>query len=460
MSDALLEEIAEYVCNPPVFSKKAWDTAHLCFTDSIACALLAHKAPACQHLIGPIVPEAICTTGSRVIGTKYHLDPIQAAFNNGLLIRWLDYNDTWLAKEWGHPSDNLGGILSITNWIPEITIKDVLQSMILAYEIQGVLALENSMNSIGFDHVFFVKIATTAVAMKLLRGDKNDVVNAISQAFIDTGPLRTYRHAPSTGPRKSWAAGDATSRGVFLALLTKRGEPGYSKALSSPKWGFNDVLLSGKEWNLSRSLSDYVMENILFKVAFPAEFHAQTAVEAAFALHKKHKKKIDKIQSIEIATQEAAIRIIDKTGPLHNPADRDHCLQYMVAVGLLKGNLEANDYEEGSREIDSLREKMHVVEDSNFSKDYLDPNKRSIGNRVTISFEDGTKDSAQVEYPIGHKRRRKEAEPLLYKKFEGAVMGHFKGARAEGILEMFTEKKALEELSVRDFMECLSIETF
>ena len=455
MSDPLLEEIAEYVCNPPDFSKKAWNTAHLCLSDSIACALLAHKAPACQHLVGPIVSESTCANGSCVIGTKHRLDPVQAAFNNGLLIRWLDYNDTWLAKEWGHPSDNLGGILALANWLPDLRVKDVLQSMILAYEIQGILALENSMNSIGFDHVFFVKAATAAVAMKLLGGDKNAVVNALSQAFIDTGPLRTYRHAPSTGPRKSWAAGDATSRGVFLALLTKKGEPGYSKALSSPKWGFNDVLFSGKKWKLLRPLESYVMENILFKVSFPAEFHAQTAVEASFELHQRHKEKIDQIQSIEIATQEAAIRIIDKTGPLHNPADRDHCLQYMVAVGLLKGSLEADDYESGSKVIDSLRKKMCVIEEPKFSKDYLDPNKRSIGNRVTIIFEDRTKDSAEVEYPIGHQRRREEAKPLLQKKLEGAVNGHFKSLQAEEILEMFADKESLEKMPVRDFSERL-----
>ncbi len=420
--DPLLTTIADYVLSfdAPAGSE-AMETARLCLMDSLGCAMLALGFPACTKLLGPVVPGAGVPGGARVPGTRYELDPVRAAFNIGAMIRWLDYNDTWLAAEWGHPSDNLGGILAVADYLGrqgrDIRIRDVLRRMVQTYEIQGVLALDNSFNRVGLDHVLLVRIATAAVAAAMLGGGRDEVVNALSNAWIDGGALRTYRHAPNTGPRKSWAAGDATSRGVWLALHSLRDETSCPSALSAKHWGFQDVLFRSREVMLSRPLGSYVMENILFKVSYPAEFHAQTAVEAAVQLHPAVKEQPDTVERIEMETQEAGKRIIDKTGPLSNPADRDHCLQYMVAVALLKGSLTAGDYEDEAAadpRIDELREKMSVVENERFTRDYLDPEKRSIANAVRVFFYDGAAtERVEVQYPLGHRRRRAEGVPLL-----------------------------------------------
>jgi 2-methylcitrate dehydratase len=402
------------VLGATITSEEAYDTAYYCLLDSIGCGILALGYPACTKLLGPVVPGASLANGARVPGTNYVLDPVTAAFNIGCIIRWLDFNDTWLAAEWGHPSDNLGAILSVADYLSrngsDITVRDVLTWMIKAHEIQGVLALENSFNRVGLDHVLLVRIASTAVATAMLGGDRGQVINAISNAFLDGGALRTYRHAPNTGSRKSWAAGDATARGVWHALMSLRGEMGYPGALSTPTWGFSDVLFKGRPIKPSRSLGSYVMEHVLFKISFPAEFHAQTAVEAAIALHPLVKDRLDQIDRIEITTHESAMRIIHKTGPLHNPADRDHCLEYMTAIGLIFGNLTADHYEEAiaaDSRIDALRARMLVREKAEYSRDYMDPEKRSIPNAVQIVFQDGTYSArVEVEYPVGHRRRR------------------------------------------------------
>src|SRR5690625_4262624 len=398
--DELIEEITDYVLNKEITSEEAYQTAYYVLVDTIGCGILALNYPECRKLLGPVVPGTVVPNGTRVPGTSYVLDPVRAAFNIGTLIRWLDYNDTWLAAEWGHPSDNLGGILAVADYLSQLRqsnkeqpllIKDVLEMMIKAHEIQGVLALDNSLNRVGLDHVLFVKIATTAVVTKMLGGDRAEVNNALSNAWVDNSSLRTYRHAPNTGSRKSWAAGDATSRGVFLAQMAVKGEMGYAGALTTPEWGFQDVLFKGEEITLQRPLDAYVMENILFKVSYPAEFHAQTAAEAAIDLHDEVKDRIQEIDQITITTHESAIRIIDKSGPLHNPADRDHCLQYIVAIALLKGDIVAEDYEDEVAEdpiIDELRDKMVVQENEQYTIDYLDPAKRSIANAIQIRSEE------------------------------------------------------------------------
>ncbi len=427
--DKPILDIVDYVMQTPRFSELAYDTARLCLLDSLGCALLALNYPACTKLLGPVVPGTQVPLGARVIGTDYVLDPITAAFNIGALIRWLDFNDTWLAAEWGHPSDNLGGILAIADYVSQqrvadgrspLTMRDVLTAMIQAHEIQGVLALENSFNRVGLDHVILVKVATTAVASQLLGATREQALNAVSLAWVDGHSLRTYRHAPNTGSRKSWAAGDATARGVQLAMMAMKGEMGYPTALSASGWGFYDVLFKGRSFKCHQPYGCYVMENILFKIAFPAEFHAQTAVEAAIQLH-PHIHDTDAIQAVHIHTHESAIRIIDKKGPLHNPADRDHCLQYMVAIGLLFGELTADHYEEGlasDPRIDALRDKMIVTENKLYSADYLDPEKRSIANAVQVIFKDGNQtDCIEVMYPLGHQRRREEGIPHLISKF-------------------------------------------
>lgn len=463
--DAVLVKIADYVINTNIDREEAFHTAKLCLLDSIACALMALKFPACKKLLGPVVPDAKLANGARVPGTRFRLDPVQGAFSIGTMIRWLDYNDTWLAAEWGHPSDNFGGILALADYLnakrlehdrEPIQMQEVLHWAIKAYEIQGVLALENSFNRVGLDHVLLVKIATTAVATAMLGGSKEQVVNALSNAWIDGQALRTYRHAPNTGSRKSWAAGDATARGVRLALMAIAGEMGYPSAISAKRWGFSDVLYSGKAISIPREFGSYVMENILFKISFPAEFHAQTAVEAALLLHDKFKERIDNIDKIVIETQEAGMRIIDKTGPLDNPADRDHCIQYMVAVPLLYGRLVANDYEDevaSDTRIDVLRNKMVVQENKQYSVDYLDPEKRSIANSVQLFFKDGTSsEKIDVHYPIGHKRRRQEAIPKLMEKFANAVQQHFSAQQKEKIDTLINELETKTAMSVGRFM--------
>lgn len=427
--DEVIKELAAYTAHPPVFSENAYFHAKLSFLDALSCAFSALQFPECSRLLGPWTEEDSPIHGARVIGTPYKLNLIQAAFQTGALIRWLDYNDTFLAKEWAHPSDNLGMLLPLFDHLskkqPHLTLKDLFTALIQTYEIQGSLALKNSFNRFGLDHVFLVKIACSAVAAKLLGGNEEEIASAISQAIVDSGPLRTYRHAPNTGPRKSWAAGDAAARGLFLALLTLRGEKGPSTPLTAPKWGLQDTLLQGNQVELDTPLHSYIIENILYKVSFPAEFHAQTAVETAINLHPQIKDKLDQIAEIKIDTHEAALRIIDKKGPLKNHADRDHCLQYMTAVALLKGNLTAEDYtDQASRNpaIDALRAKMTLIENPAYTTAYHDPSMRAIPNALTLRFNDGsTLGPVECLYPIGHPKRRTEALSLLQEKWERAL---------------------------------------
>jgi 2-methylcitrate dehydratase len=458
--DRLLTDIADYVLGAGAESAEARRIARYCLMDTLGCGILALGFPACTKLMGPVVPGAELPRGARVPGTHYELDPIAAAFNIGAMIRWLDYNDTWLAAEWGHPSDNLGAILAVADYVSRrgahLTMADVLTAMIQAHEIQGVLALNHSFNRVGLDHVLLVRIASTAVATRLLGGTRDEIVNAVSNAWLDGGALRAYRHAPNTGSRKSWAAGDATSRGVRHALLARAGEMGYPSALSAKGWGFQDVLFKGRPIVLERALRSYVMENVLFKIAFPAEFHAQTAVEAALRLHAIVAPRIADIAKITIETQEPAIRIIDKTGPLANPADRDHCLQYMVAVPLLFGRLTAEDYEDQvarDPRIDALRAKMVVTENAQLSRDYLDPNKRAIGNALQVWFHDGTRtERVAIDYPIGHRRRRDEGIPQLVAKFERNLATLFGARQRAALAAACAEQARLEALPVEEFM--------
>jgi 2-methylcitrate dehydratase len=468
--DPPLVDIADYVLHHDIKSQEAYDTARLCLMDTLGCGLEALSYPACTKLLGPIVPGTVVPNGARVPGTQFQLDPVQAAFNIGAMIRWLDFNDTWLAAEWGHPSDNLGGILAVADWLSRnalaagkrpLAIRDVLTAMIKAHEIQGVLALENSFNRVGLDHVVLVKVASTAVVARMLGATRDEIINALSQAWVDGQSLRTYRHAPNTGSRKSWAAGDATSRAVRLALITIKGEMGYPSVLSAKTWGFYDVLFKGNAFRLQRPYGSYVMEHVLFKISFPAEFHAQTAVECAMQLHPQVRDRLDQIQKIVIRTHESAIRIIDKKGALHNPADRDHCIQYMVAVPLIHGRLTAADYEDdvaADPRIDALREKMGCVEDKRFSKDYLDPDKRSIANGITIHFKDGAKtDEVVVEYPIGHRRRRAEGIPLLEAKFRTNLLRRLPPKQAAIILALCKDQQRLEDTPVNEFVDLFVI---
>jgi 2-methylcitrate dehydratase len=467
--DPLLRQITDYICDYDSPSDEALNTARYCLLDTLGCGLLALKYPACTKLLGPLVPGTIVPNGARVPGTNYVLDPITAAFNIGALVRWLDFNDTWLAAEWGHPSDNLGAILAVADYLsrnpkseirnPKLsyTVRDILVAMIKAHEIQGVLALENSFNRVGIDHVLLVRIASTAVATHLLGGTREQIMNAVSNAWLDGGALRTYRHAPNTGSRKSWAAGDTTARAVQHAFMAIKGEMGYPSALSAPQWGFSDVLFKGQPVKLARPFGCYVMENVLFKISFPAEFHAQTAVEAAIKLHPQVRARFDQIERIEIHTHESAIRIIDKTGPLHNPADRDHCLQYMTAIGLIFGALTADHYEDATAadpRIDTLRTKMVVREDSRYTREYLEADKRSIANAVQIFFRDGcVTEKMEVEYPIGHRRRRAEGMPLLVEKFKANAATCFARDRVQQLLNSFEDASSLGKTSADKFIE-------
>ena len=466
--DEVLRDIGTYVVRATIASDEAYTTARHCLMDALGCAILALGFPACTKLLGPIVPGTTVPQGARVPGTGFELDPVKAAFDIGTTIRWLDFNDTWVAAEWGHPSDNLGGILAIADYLSRarraegrspLVMRDVLTAAIKAYEIQGVLALENSFNRVGLDHVLLVRVATTAVVTGLLGGDEAAIVNAVSNAWVDGGSLRTYRHAPNTGWRKSWAAGDATSRGVRLALLAMQGEMGYPSALTAERWGFYDVVFGGRPFQLPRPYSSYVIENILFKIAYPAEFHGQTAVECAVALHRRVADRVEAIDRVVLTTQESAMRIIDKRGPLHNPADRDHCLQYMVAIGLLFGDLTAEHYEDevaGDPRIDALRQRMVVVEDERFSREYLDPEKRSIANAVQVFFHDGTAtEHVTVEYPLGHRRRRAEALPGLEQKLEVNLASRLPDGQVRSILDLSRDQARLEAMPVDDFMGML-----
>jgi len=458
--DQIITAIADYALSYDIKSALAYETAIYCLMDTLACGFQALKYPACTKLLGPIVPGATLTGGARVPGTAYELDPVNAAFNIGAMIRWLDFNDTWLAAEWGHPSDNLGGILAVADYLSRsgkaVRVRDVLTGMIKAHEIQGVLALQNSFNRVGLDHVLLVRVASAAVVAAMLGGSRDQVINAVSNAWIDGGALRTYRHAPNTGSRKSWAAGDATSRAVRLALFALKGEMGYASALTAKTWGFQDVLFKGKELILAQPLASYVMENVLFKISFPAEFHAQTAVEAAMTLHPQVGQKIEAIERVVIETQEPGVRIIDKTGPLANPADRDHCIQYMVAIALIFGRLSASDYENAvasDPRVDALRATMQVKENARFTQEYYASDKRFIGNAVQVFFKDGScSERVEVNFPIGHRKRRDEGTPVLVKKFESSVAAHFSGKQTESIKTMFADHKALASMAVSDFL--------
>ena len=468
--DKVLVDIVDYVAKYKISSKEAYSTAHYCLLDTLGCGFEALSYPACTKLMGPIVPGTVVPNGAKVPGTSFVLDPVQAAFNIGAMIRWLDFNDTWLAAEWGHPSDNLGGILAVADWLSRnnvaagrapLTVKDVLTAMIKAHEIQGVIALENSFNRVGLDHVVLVKVASTAVVAQMLGLTRDEIINAVSLAWVDGQSLRTYRHSPNTGSRKSWAAGDATSRAVRLALIAKTGEMGYPSVLSAKTWGFYDVLFKGNAFKFQRPYGSYVMENVLFKISFPAEFHAQTAVECAMQLHPLVKDRLGDIEKITIRTHESAIRIIDKKGPLDNPADRDHCIQYMVAVPLIHGRLTALDYEDGiakDKRIDALRDKMVCVEDKSFSRDYHDPEKRSIANAITIKFKDGSKTrEIVVEYPIGHRRRRKEGIPVLIEKFKTNLARRFPEKQRATILDVALDATVLGALPVHEFVDMMAI---
>ena len=458
--DAVIATIADYALGFRIDSETAYQTAYYCLLDTLACGFQALKYPACTKLLGPVVPGATLARGARVPGTSYELDPVTAAFNIGAMIRWLDFNDTWLAAEWGHPSDNLGGILAVADYLARnggsLKVHDVLTGMIKAHEIQGVLALENSFNRVGLDHVLLVRVASTAVVTALLGGTREQIINAVSNAWVDGGALRTYRHAPNTGSRKSWAAGDATSRAVRLALIALKGEMGYPSALTAKTWGFQDAIFRGGTIRLPQPLGSYVMENVLFKISFPAEFHAQTAVEAAMSLHPQVRDRIDQIERIRIETQEPGVRIIDKTGPLANPADRDHCIQYMVAIPLIFGRLTAHDYEdEIARDprVDALRDKMEVRENPTFTQEYYAPDKRYIGNAVQVLFRDGSQtDRVAVDFPIGHRKRRAEGMPVLMRKFESSVAAQFPAAQARAIVSLCADRARLEAMDADAFV--------
>jgi 2-methylcitrate dehydratase len=471
--DKVLVDIADYVKNYTITSDEAYETARHCLIDTIGCGIEALDYPACTKLMGPIVPGTIVPNGAKVPGTQFQLDPVQAAFNIGAMIRWLDFNDTWLAAEWGHPSDNLGGILATADWLSRtrvaagrepLIMNTMLEAMIKAHEIQGVIALENAFNRVGLDHVVLVKVASAAVCAWLMGGNRDEVINAVSQAFVDGQSLRTYRHTPNTGSRKSWAAGDATSRAVRLALFSIKGEMGIPSVLTAKGWGFYDALFKGKEFKFQRPYSSYVMENVLFKISFPAEFHSQTAVECAMNLHGTLQgmgRTADDIKKITIRTHEAAIRIIDKKGPLNNPADRDHCIQYMVAVPLIFGRLTAADYEDRvatDPRIDALRDRITCVEDPQFTRDYHDRDKRSIANALTVEFSDGTKlPEVAVEYPIGHRRRRRDGMPLLIEKFRVNLARRFPQKQQKAILDVSLDRRRLEAMPVNEYVDLFVI---
>jgi 2-methylcitrate dehydratase len=471
--DQVMLDIADYVLNYQVQSELAYDTACHSLIDALGCALEALEYPACTKLLGPIVHGTLVSNGAKVPGTRFQLDPVQAAFNIGAMIRWLDFNDTWLAAEWGHPSDNLGGILATADWLSRsataagskpLRMRDVLTAMIKAYEIQGCLALENAFNEVGLDHVVLVKVASAAVVAQMLGLARDKIVNAVSLAWVDGQPLRTYRHAPNTGSRKSWAAADAASRAVRLALIAKTGEMGYPSALTATTWGFYDVSLRGRSLKFQRPYGSYVIENVLFKISFPAEFHAQTAVEAAMTLRTQLErlgKSADDIEKVTIRTQAACMRIIDKPGPLANPADRDHCVRYMVAVPLLFGRLTAADYEDAvaaDSRIDALRERMVCVEEPQFTRDYHDPHKRSIANALTLELKDGSKlKEVVVKYPIGHKRRRAEGIPLLVAKFKANLARRFAKNQQDAILAASLDRNALEAMPVHEYVDLYGV---
>ena len=470
-ADQVLQDIADYVIDYKVVSEEALNTARNCLMDTIGCGLLALKYPNCTRHLGPIVPGTTVENGARVFGRSFELDPVKAAWDIGTIVRWLDFNDTWLAEEWGHPSDNLGAIIALSDYISRVniannksplSIKDVLEYMIKAHEIQGILALENSFNKVGLDHVLLVRVASTAVATHMLGGNRDQIIAALSQAWVDGSSLRTYRHAPNAGSRKSWAAGDATSRAVRLAMMTMAGEMGMPSVLSTPEWGFYDVSFKGREFSFSKNYGSYVMENILFKISYPAEFHAQTAVECALLLYPQIKEKLNEIERIEVTTHKSALRIIDKTGTLDNPADRDHCMQYMLAVAMIEGDLVAEFYEDTFHKknplIDELRNKMVLKEDKRYSKDYLADDKRSIANALQVFFKDGSQTvKVEVEYPVGHRNRRQEGIPLLERKFLNSLEITYSKEHVDRIYSLCLDKEKIEQIPVNEFMDMFLI---
>ena len=470
-ADQVLQDIADYVIDYKVVSEEALNTARNCLMDTIGCGLLALKYPNCTRHLGPIVPGTTVENGARVFGRSFELDPVKAAWDIGTIVRWLDFNDTWLAEEWGHPSDNLGAIMALSDYISRVNIanhksplniKDVLEYMIKAHEIQGILALENSFNKVGLDHVLLVRVASTAVATHMLGGNRDQIIAALSQAWVDGSSLRTYRHAPNAGSRKSWAAGDATSRAVRLSMMTMAGEMGMPSVLTTPEWGFYDVSFKGREFSFSKNYGSYVMENILFKISYPAEFHAQTAVECALLLYPQIKEKLNEIEKIEITTHESALRIIDKTGTLDNPADRDHCMQYMLAVAMIEGDLVAEFYEDTFHKknplIDELRNKMVLKEDKRYSKDYLADDKRSIANALQVFFKDGSQtDKVEVEYPVGHRHRRQEGIPLLERKFLNSLESTYSKEHSDKIFSLCLDQEKIEQIPVNKFMDMFLI---
>ena len=470
-ADQVLQDIADYVIDYKVVSEEALNTARNCLMDTIGCGLLALKYPNCTRHLGPIVPGTTVENGARVFGRSFELDPVKAAWDIGTIVRWLDFNDTWLAEEWGHPSDNLGAIMALSDYISRVnianhksplSIKDVLEYMIKAHEIQGILALENSFNKVGLDHVLLVRVASTAVATHMLGGNRDQIIAALSQAWVDGSSLRTYRHAPNAGSRKSWAAGDATSRAVRLSMMTMTGEMGMPSVLTTPEWGFYDVSFKGREFSFPKNYGSYVMENILFKISYPAEFHAQTAIECALLLYHQIKEKLNEIERIEITTHESALRIIDKTGTLDNPADRDHCIQYMVAVAMIEGDLVAEFYEDTFHKknplIDDLRNKMVLKEDKRYSKDYIADDKRSIANALQVFFKDGSQtDKVEVEYPVGHRHRRQEGIPLLERKFLNSLQITYSKEHSDKIYSLCLDQKKIEQTTVNEFMDMFVI---
>jgi len=470
-ADQALQDIADYVIDYKVVSEEALNTARNCLMDTIGCGLLALKYPNCTRHLGPIVPGTTVENGARVFGTSFELDPVKAAWDIGTIVRWLDFNDTWLAEEWGHPSDNLGAIMALSDYISRVnianhksplSIKDVLEYMIKAHEIQGILALENSFNKVGLDHVLLVRVASTAVATHMLGGNRDQIIDALSQAWVDGSSLRTYRHAPNAGSRKSWAAGDATSRAVRLSMMTMTGEMGMPSVLTTPEWGFYDVSFKGREFSFPKNYGSYVMENILFKISYPAEFHAQTAIECALLLYHQIKEKLNEIERIEITTHESALRIIDKTGTLDNPADRDHCIQYMVAVAMIEGDLVAEFYEDTFHKknplIDDLRNKMVLKEEKRYSKDYIADDKRSIANALQVFFKDGSQtDKVEVEYPVGHRHRRQEGIPLLERKFLNSLQITYSKEHSDKIYSLCLDQKKIEQTTVNEFMDMFVI---
>jgi len=481
--DSVIQDIADYVIDYEIQSDEAMDTARNCLMDTLGCGLLALRFPECTKHLGPLAAGTVVPNGARVPGTQFVLDPVKAAWDIGCIIRWLDFNDTWLAAEWGHPSDNLGGILAVADFLSQqnvargaapLTMRNVLEAMVKAHEVQGVLALDNSFNRVGLCHVLLVRVASTAVVTRMMGGSREQIQAALSQAWVDGSSLRTYRHAPNAGSRKSWAAGDATSRAVRLADMSMRGEMGIPGVLTAPQWGFYDVSFShtnadlklkdkkDRQFSLQRDYGTYVMENVLFKISFPAEFHSQTACEAAVRLHPDVRDRLDDIDKIVITTHESAIRIISKVGTLANPADRDHCLQYMTAVPLIHGNLVAEHYENEFHEanplIDVLRDKMQIEEDERYSRDYHDPGKRSIANALQVFFKDGSStDRIEIEYPIGHRRRREEGIPVLEEKFRRNLATRFPRARCEDIFSLCKDADRLGAMPVNDFMDLLVI---